>query len=140
MIMTTPPRTWRDPILVVILLGSLVISTHRLGHSGLHYFDESFHAIVARNLLKHPLKPTLIDAPYLPYDRTHWGDNHVWLHKPILALWMIAGSFSLLGVNTLALRLPSALLGTGAVALTFLIGRSLFDRRTGLIAAALQAI
>ena len=136
---TTDPRPWRDPILVVILLGSLVLNTHRIGHPGLHYFDESFHAIVARNLLKHPLKPTLIDVPYLPYDPTRWGENHVWLHKPILPLWTIAGSYALLGVGTMALRLPSALLGTGAVALTFLIGRSLFDRRTALIAAALQA-
>ena len=137
---TTDPRAWRDPILVLILLGSLVLNTHRIGHPGLHYFDESFHAIVARNLLKHPLKPTLIDAPYLPYDRTHWGENHVWLHKPILPLWTIAGSYALLGVNTTALRLPSAMLGTGAVALTFLIGRRLFDRRAALIAAGLQAI
>ena len=138
--MTTAPRAWRDPVLLAILLGSLVINTHRIGHPGLHYFDESFHAIVARNLLKHPLKPTLIDAPYLPYDATHWGDNHVWLHKPILPLWTIAASYALLGVNTTALRLPSALLGTGAVALTFLIGRRLFDRQTALIAAGLQAI
>jgi 4-amino-4-deoxy-L-arabinose transferase-like glycosyltransferase len=137
---TTAPRSRLDPILMPILLASLVLNTHRIGHPGLHYFDESFHAIVARNLLKHPLKPTLIDAPYLSYDATHWGENHVWLHKPILPLWTIAGSFALLGVNTTALRLPSALLGTGAVALTFLIGRSLFDRRTGLIAAGLQAI
>ncbi len=138
--MTTEPRSWRDPVLAAILLGSLMLNTHKLGHEGLHYFDESFHAIVARNLLKHPLKPTLVDVPYLPYVQTHWGDNHVWLHKPILPLWTIAMSYSVLGVNTFALRLPSALLGTAAVGLTFLIGRSLFDRRTGLIAAALQAI
>ena len=137
--MTIAPRPWRDPVLMLILLGSLGLNCHRIGHAGLHYFDESFHAIVARNLLKHPLKPTLIDAPYLPYDRTHWGDNHVWLHKPILPLWTIAASYAVLGINTLALRLPSALLGTAAVGLTFLIGRSLFDRRTALIAAALQA-
>lgn len=137
---TDAPRRRLDPALTLILLGSLVLNTHRIGHPGLHYFDESFHAVVARNLLKHPLKPTLIDAPYLAYDATHWGDNHVWLHKPILPLWTIAGSYALLGVNTTALRLPSALLGTGAVFLTFLIGRGLFDRRTALIAASLQAI
>ena len=133
-------RWWRDPALLLILVGSLVLNTHRIGHPGLRYFDESFHAIVARNLLKHPLKPTLIDAPYLPYDATHWGDNHVWLHKPIWPLWTIAASYAVLGVNTMALRLPSAMLGTGAVVLTFLIGRLLFGRRAALIASALQAI
>ena len=137
---TTAARARTDPILMLILLGSLVLNTHRIGHAGLHYFDESFHAIVARNLLKHPFTPTLIDAPYLPYDATHWGDNHVWLHKPILPLWTIAASFKILGIGTFALRLPSALLATGAVALTYLIGRRLFDRRSGLVAAGLQAI
>jgi 4-amino-4-deoxy-L-arabinose transferase len=127
-------------MLLAILAGSLVLNTHRIDHPGLHYFDESFHAIVARNLLKHPFKPTLIDTPYLAYDPTHWGENHVWLHKPILPLWTIAASYAILGVNTLALRLPSALLATASVALTFLIGRRLFDRQTGLTAAGLQAI
>jgi len=136
---TASPRRF-DPILILILLGSLILNTHRIGHPGLHYFDESFHAIVARNLLKHPLRPTLIDAPYLPYDATHWSENHVWLHKPILPLWTIAGSFAILGINTFALRLPSALLATGAVGLTFLIGRRLFNRPTALMASALQAI
>jgi 4-amino-4-deoxy-L-arabinose transferase-like glycosyltransferase len=138
--MAKAARSWRDPILLAILAGSLILNTRGIDHAGLHYFDESFHAIVARNLLKHPLKPTLIDAPYLAYDPTHWGENHVWLHKPILPLWSIAASFAVLGVNTLALRLPSALLATASVGLTFLIGRRLFDRKTGLIAAALQAI
>jgi len=135
----TEPRAGRDPILWLILAASLVLNTHRIGHAGLHYFDESFHAIVARNLLKHPTIPTLIDVPYLPYDRTEWGENHVWLHKPILPLWTIAGSFAVLGVNTTALRLPSALLATAAVGLTYRIGRRLFDRPTALVAAGLQA-
>ena len=110
---TTAPRGWRSPALWLILLGSLVLNTHRIGHPGLHYFDESFHAIVARNLLKHPLRPTLIDAPYLPYDATHWGENHVWLHKPILPLWTIAGSFALLGVNTTGVAAPVGLARDG---------------------------
>jgi 4-amino-4-deoxy-L-arabinose transferase len=138
--MTTTLRPRRDPILLVILLGSLLLNTQRIDHPGLHYFDESFHAIVARNLLKHPFKPTLIDAPYLAYDPTHWGENHVWLHKPILPLWTIAASYLVFGVNTFALRIPSAILSTASVALTFLIGSRLFDRRTGLVAASLQAI
>ncbi len=138
--MTTPPRSWRDPILLAILAGSILLNVQRIDHPGLHYFDESFHAIVARNLLKHPFKPTLIDAPYLAYDPTRWSETHVWLHKPILPLWTIAVSFAILGVNTLALRLPSALLAAASVGLTFLIGKRLFDRPTGLVASSLQAL
>jgi 4-amino-4-deoxy-L-arabinose transferase-like glycosyltransferase len=54
-------------------------------------------------------------------------------------MWQIAISFAILGVNTLALRLPSAILSTLAAGLTYLIGAKLLDRTSGLIAAALQA-
>lgn len=128
------------PLLLVVVLGtSFLLKLHHLDHAALNPWDEAIHAIVARNVLDHPLRPTLVDVPYASYDFANWGDNHVWLHKPILPFWQIALSFALLGVNTLALRLPSALLATGAVWLTYLIGKELFDRRAGLIAATLQA-
>ncbi len=129
-----------DLSLLWVLALAAVVELPGLGHGALSYWDESFHAIVARNLLKHPLTPTLIDDPVIPYDVRDWGANHIWLHKPILPLWQIAASFALIGVNTLALRLPSALLRVGSVWLTFLIGRRLFDSRSGLWAAVLQAV
>src|SRR5688572_20280739 len=103
--------------------------------------DESFHALVAKNLTKHPFTPTLIDRPWLAYDYRDWLSNHVWLHKPIVPLWQMAASMSLLGVNTLAMRLPSAILATAAAWLTYAIGRELLggDRRPALIGAGLQA-
>lgn len=134
----TSPRR-EGGLLFFLLVFSFALKLRHLGHRALTYWDESFHALVAKNLLKHPFKPTLIEVPYLPYDYRSWGDNHVWLHKPILPLWQIALSYAVLGVNTLALRLPSALLSTGAVGLTYLIGKELLDRRAGLIAAAVQA-
>lgn len=125
--------------LLFLLVFSFLFKLRHLGHRALTYWDESFHALVAKNLLKHPLKPTLIEVPYLPYDYKNWGENHIWLHKPILPLWQIALSYAVGGVNTLALRLPSAFLSTGAVGLTYLIGRELLDRRAALMAAAVQA-
>jgi 4-amino-4-deoxy-L-arabinose transferase len=128
------------PLLAVICGASLGLKLNHLGHRSIHGLDESFHAIVARNLLKHPLVPTLYERQYLPSDEHDWQFATVWMHKPPLALWQIAGSFALLGETPLALRLPSALLATGAVWLTYLIGATLFDRRAGLIAAALHAL
>ena len=96
--------------------------------------------MVAKNVLKHPLTPTLVDDPYLPYSGTSWNDGHVWLHKPILPFWQAALSLALFGVNTFALRLPAAVLSTAAAFLTYLIGKDLFDRRTALVAATLQAL
>ncbi len=124
----------------LILVGTFLLKLRNLDHAGLHRWDEAYHAVVAQNVWKHPLTPTLIDVPYLPYDAKDWGENHVWLHKPILTFWQIALTFTVLGVNTLALRLPSALLSTGAAWLTYLIGKELLDRRAAWIAAALQAM
>ena len=127
-------------LLALILVSSFLLKLNQLGHNGIKALDESFHALVAKNLIRHPLTPTLIDRPWLAYDYRDWMSNHVWLHKPIVPLWTMAASMTLLGVNTLALRLPSAILATAAAWLTYAIGRELLhDRRPALIAATLQA-
>ena len=123
----------------MILCGSFLLKLHHLDHAAVKPLDEVFHAIVARNFLKHPLTPTLVDRPFLPYNRDDWLANHIWLHKPPMAMWQIAVSYAILGVGTLALRLPSAILSTLAAGLTYLIGVRLLDRTSALIAAALQA-
>lgn len=128
-----------NTLLALVLIGSLLLKLHHLNHLALKGLDESFHAIVAASLLEHPLTPTLIDRPYLPYDYRDWQNNHVWLHKGIVPLWQIALSYLMFGLNTFALRLPSALLSTGAVLLTYLIGRELLDRGAAIVAATLQA-
>lgn len=139
-------RRWRAPargqyaVLLLLMLVNLLLKAPNLGHPMLKVMDESFHAVVARNVLYDPFKPTLVRESYLKYDPTDWLDNHVWLHKPVLPLWIIAVSFKLIGVNALALRLPSLILSTLAVCLTFLIARRLFGLGTGLVAAAIQAI
>jgi len=126
-------------VLALVLAGSFVLKLHHLDHAAVKPLDEVFHAIVARNLLKHPLLPTLVDRPYLPYDYRDWQSSHIWLHKPPMALWQTALSYAILGVNGLALRLPSAILSTLAAWMTYLIGKELLDRTAGLIASALQA-
>src|SRR5689334_16245994 len=67
-------------MLALVLAATFALKLHNLGHTGLTRWDEAHHAVVARNVLKHPLEPTLIDAPYLPYDARKWGESHVWLH------------------------------------------------------------
>lgn len=134
----TLPKKWVSLLLAGVLLFSLLLKLPRLGHPELSAVDEGCHAVVAKNLLKHPLKPTLIDVPYLFYSERSWSGNHVWLHKPTLPLWQIACSYSILGVNTFALRFPSALLCTFAAWLTYLIGIELSNRRAAFIAASIQ--
>ena len=126
-------------ILLCILIASGALVLRNVGHSGITYWDEGFHAVVARNLTKHPLKFTLYDQPWLPYDYKGWGENHIWLHKPPVAMWTIWLSHLIFGINTFALRLPSAISLIVTTWLTYRIAADLFDKRTGLIAAFLQA-
>ena len=126
-------------VLFCILIASGVLVLRNLGHSGITYWDEGFHAVVARNLTKHPLKFTLYDQPWLPYNYKGWGENHIWLHKPPVAMWTIWLSHLIFGINTFALRLPSAISLVVTTWLTFRIAADLFDKRAGLIAAFLQA-
>lgn len=106
----------------------------------LHSWDERYHALVAKNLIQHPLIPTLYDNPILPYDYKSWITNHIWVHKQPLPLWTMAASLSLFGINEIALRLPSIILTTIGIWLTFSIGSYLFNKKVGYLAAFLYSI
>ena len=56
------------------------------------------------------------------------------LHKPPLVYWAMAPFVALLGPTTLAVRLPSVLAMAANAAATYLIGRRMFDHRTGVLA------
>jgi 4-amino-4-deoxy-L-arabinose transferase len=116
-----------------------ILRFHMARDRFLHNWDERYHALVAKNMIENPWKPVLYADPALPYDFRHWTANHVWLHKPPFALWLMALSMAAFGVNELALRLPNVLHSTLAVALTFAIGRRLLGERVALWAAALHA-
>jgi 4-amino-4-deoxy-L-arabinose transferase len=101
----------------------------------LHSWDERYHALVAKNLIQHPLTPTLYDNPILPYDNTNWTANHIWVHKQPLPLWTIAASLRLFGVNEIALRIPSIILTTIGIWLSYFIGKYFFNKRIGYLTA-----
>lgn len=103
-------------------------------------WDERYHALVAKNLIQHPLLPTLYDNPVLPYDYKQWAGNHIWVHKQPVTLWGMALSIKVFGTNVLAVRLPSVLMAASTVYITYSIGRKLFNPRVGLIAAFFFAI
>lgn len=85
----------------------------------LHLWDERYHALVAKHLMDFPLKPMMRLDPVLPFDRELWCCGHVWVHKQPLFLWQMALSMKVFGVNELALRLPSVVMGTISTYLIF---------------------
>lgn len=106
----------------------------------LNDWDERFHALVAKNMIDHPFKPMLFANPVLPFDYKMWCCNHIWIHKQPLFLWQMALSMNLFGVNEVALRLPSAMLGTIQVFLIYRIGKLLKNNQTGYYAALFFAV
>lgn len=126
--------------LLFILLCGMFLRAYMASDHYLHDWDERYHALVAKNLMKHPLKPTLYENTVIQNDYKAWVGNNVWLHKPTVPLWFISASETLFGANEYAVRLPSLLISLLGVYLTFLIGCNLFDQRVGLLAAFLHSI
>ncbi len=113
----------------VLLLGLFVISLIILGfqvsNSGLAHPNELLYAESARDM----------------YERGDWLTPYFGgqprLNKPILFYWLILIAYHVLGPSLFAARLCSVVCGAVGVILLYLIGRTLFDRTTGLCAAAI---
>lgn len=134
-------RKQKTKYCLILLIGcGLLLRLYTATESYLHPWDERFHALVSKNLIEHPFKPTLYEDPVLSYDYRIWYSNHVWLHKQPLPLWTMAISMYLFGVNEIALRLPSVILSTIGIWVVFSIGRELFNQKIGFLAAFLYSI
>lgn len=109
------------------VLGGLILRGWCASDRFLHDWDERYHALVAKNLMSHPLCPTLFDNPVLPYDFTQWASNHIWLSKQPLPLWAMAASLKVFGIHEFSVRIPSLIVGSIAILLTFAIAKQLFS-------------
>ncbi len=132
-------KSYSKAFLVILSLG-LMLRIIAASDPELHEWDERYHALVAKNMVNHPLKPTLFEHPILPFDNANWVGSHIWLAKPVLPLLLMSGSIATFGANLFAVRFVSILLGVFAIWLTFLIAKRLFGDRVGIIAAFLHAI
>lgn len=87
----------------------------------LYDWDEKYHALVARNMMTDPFSPMLKTEILIPYFKTNWCCNHIWLHKQPLFMWQMALSMKIFGVSEFAIRYPSVLMGALMVPLVFRI-------------------
>ncbi len=106
----------------------------------LHFWDERYHALVAKNLLDYPFKPMLYSIPLLEYDYKNWAGNHIWLHKQPVPLWAMALSLWTFGKSAFAVRIPSIILSSLGIVFTYKIGKHLFSQKVAIIAAFLFSI
>ena len=86
--------------------------------------DEAITANVARTLSENGI-------PSLPSGKEYWRGF------PYVVLVSI--SERIFGHGDVATRIPSILIGTGTIALTYITGKEFFNRKTGLVAASIVA-
>ena len=68
-----------------------------------------------------------------------WFNDQPWFDKPPLVFWAAMVSYSALGVNETAARLPVALFGIGGVLAVYWLGRRLRGARAGALSAGILA-
>jgi 4-amino-4-deoxy-L-arabinose transferase-like glycosyltransferase len=117
------------PIIVLLLLLALsgYLYFFQLDKIALTDPDETFYAQTAREMLQRGewLTPTLYGKPQF--------------EKPIFFYWLIEISYRIFGINEFAARFPCALFGFLGLAGIYLLGRLLFNNRTGIFSAVILA-
>jgi len=89
--------------------------------------DEIFYVQATQEMLK--------DGNIL--SPTYFGENR--FQKPILYYWLILLSYHIFGVGWVAARLVAVIFCAGTVAVTWLIARELFDRKTAWLSSLVLA-
>ena len=114
-------------LLIVVALGGVLFFCN-LGGRDFWNPDEPRYAEVAKEMLLG--KGWLV--PHL--------NSEVYIEKPPLFFWAIAGTARLLGaMNEHAGRIPSAVFAVLTLILTFLLGKRLFNEKVGFYAALILA-
>ena len=122
-----PKRRFKLGLGIIILCG-LVLRFYMAADFQLNEWDESYHALVAKNMMNDLWHPTLYINPIMEYDFKDWTGNHTWLHSQPLPLWASALSMQMFGVNEISFRLPSILLSIVSLLLMYYLTKELFSK------------
>jgi 4-amino-4-deoxy-L-arabinose transferase-like glycosyltransferase len=122
-------KIWKNESFLIVLLMALCLTLFFF-HLGARPFwdpDEGKHATTSKDMVLNGdwITPTFNGEPF--YD------------KPILYNWLAALSFLVLGFTEFAARLPAAVLGSGCVIITYLLGKRMFNPAVGFLSAVILA-
>lgn len=110
-----------------LILLVIVLALGFQGTRGIWSPDEGYHTVIARTMLES-------GEWFVPHVA-----NQTWLDKPPLTHWGIAAGMWLLGNNEWGARLSHAVWYALTTLLVFILGRALWDDRSGHLAAVLYA-
>jgi outer membrane protein assembly factor BamB len=122
-------RSWlaehMDAVCIVIILAFSAIFFVNLGGGPLWVTDEQTYSQWAFHMVK--------TGDYL----TPWayGELDMGLAKPPLFMWLMSLAYQVFGVNNFATRFWSATFGALSLVLIFYLGKTLYNRRVGLLSA-----
>lgn len=110
----------KRPFLVVLVLGILI----NIAGIGTRFFtdDPGLYGLIARNMVE---SNNFSNLMFQGID---------WLDKPHFPFWMIAISFKMFGVNTIAYKLPALLFYFMSVVYTYKLAKKFYDVEVALIA------
>ncbi|MFH0984171.1 MAG: glycosyltransferase family 39 protein, partial [Candidatus Omnitrophota bacterium] len=113
-------------VCILLFVVSIFVLTSGLSVHGIEYRDdEIFYFRSTQEMLQ--------TRDFL--SPTYFGENR--FQKPILYYWLVLFSYSLFGVNWFAARLVAVVFAGLTVCVTWLIGKTLFNRRVATLSAVI---
>lgn len=107
---------------VLLFILSFFMLNYKLGNGSLEPWDEAWYADVARSITR----GSIIIPKY---------NSDYFIDHPPLGFWTEALSFKVLGESSHSARLPSAIFASLTVSIIFLLGTSISNYYTGIMAA-----
>jgi 4-amino-4-deoxy-L-arabinose transferase-like glycosyltransferase len=125
--------------LICLLATSCILFLQNLGTPNISTWDEVVHVNVVKNLAEHCCLPRLHRSG-LGTDYRDWGNNTLWLHKPLLPFYATAAIYKLLGGSLWAFRLSGAIFALLTAVIVYLIGSDFLNDNIGLFGAAIFSL
>src|SRR3989339_288445 len=120
-------------VLIAVLGLALIMRVYRIGADPIGFFcDEAVRGLDAYYLLTRGVDSN--NAKFPIFFRA-LGE-----YTPPIQTYSEMLSVAVLGLNEIAVRLPAAIFGTISIVLVYLLAKTLFSRRVGLIAAIIMAL